>query len=63
MDNIPVACYDDLKPEQALHAYMDEFIPELISRDILIDSNGTATLKWHGVKYDAKTDLVWSVFF
>lgn len=58
-DNLPVACYDDMNAEQALLAYFDEFIPGLISNEILTDINGTAMLKWQGVTYDAKTDLFW----
>lgn len=57
VDNIPVACYDDVSPEQALRAYIEECLPGLLPRNILIDSSGSANYKWCGKIYDAKADL------
>jgi hypothetical protein len=57
VDNIPVACYDDVSPEQALRAYIDEYLPGLLPRNILIESCGTVNYKLHGKIYDARTDL------
>lgn len=57
VDNIPVACYDDVNPEQALCAYINECLPGLLLKDILIESNGSTSFIWEGKKYEAMRDL------
>ena len=51
--NTPVACYDDVSPEEALRAYADENLPGSFIADIFVNSEETATLEWENEKYYA----------
>jgi hypothetical protein len=52
-DTIPVACYDDVSPHEALRAYISEFIVLPNMSDILINREGTSSFEWKGKKYVA----------
>jgi hypothetical protein len=52
-DTIPVACYDDVSPEEALRAYISEFYPLSNISGILVNEAGEASLEWKGKIYNA----------
>jgi hypothetical protein len=56
-DTIPVACYDDLSPKEALQAYISDYIPLSNMSNISINKEGSATLVWQRKRYDAAVYL------
>jgi hypothetical protein len=49
-DTVPVACYDDVSPHEALRAYISEIHTLPKHCYLLINNEGTATFKWRGKK-------------
>jgi hypothetical protein len=52
-DTIPVACYDGVSPQEAILAYIGEFLALSTLSNIIINIDGGASLYWNGKKYDA----------
>jgi hypothetical protein len=52
-DAIPVACYDEVSPLEALRAYISEYVTHSIITKLIVDSDGTVSLEWNRKKYAA----------
>lgn len=52
-NTVPVACYDDVSPQEALKAYVEDILAAANIFFIIVNSDGTASLSCHGKKYNA----------
>jgi hypothetical protein len=52
-NTIPVACYDDVSPQEALHAYISKFLPSSNLSDILNSREEVPSFEWKKKIYNA----------